>query len=200
MTRELKHPNMALSGGGVLEILDPNLDDINLEDISWGLARQCRFAGQIRRDIEFYSVAQHSVQVAIEIIKHCNFYGYSSQKKQLLTIEALLHDATEAYIADVISPLKRTEHFHGYKAVEAGLDVAIRQKFSLPLRMSPEVKHADMVMLATEKRDVMQEGIATDWGDLPEPSQKKVIPWSITGAQKAWYSAMKIALSREHVG
>ena len=191
MTRELKYPNMALSGGGGLEVFDPNPDDFDLEDIAWGLSRQCRFAGQIRRDIEFYSVAQHSVEVADWVSHYYRMQVTPNDPKtarnQLLTVlEALLHDATEAYLSDVVSPVKRTYTFEGYRGIEANLDVALRGKYGLPLRMSPLVKRADMIMLATEKRDLMKEGIATDWGELPPPRKEPVIPLGITESKELW--------------
>ena len=72
--------------------LDPQQDQVDIEDIAHGLAYQCRFNGQTRY---FYSVAQHSLIVAGLVPKR-------------LYLAALLHDAAEAYMGDMVKPLKQS--------------------------------------------------------------------------------------------
>lgn len=123
--------------GKQLDLIDPQPDMIDLIDIAHGLANECRFSGQCRY---YYSVAQHCV-LASGIVP------------EEFAWEALLHDATEAYLKDIPRPLKLM--LPDYRAVEAKLDAAIRETFAIPAMASAEVKQADLVLLATEKRDLM---------------------------------------------
>lgn len=71
-------------------------------------------------------------------------------------LEALLHDAAEAYCKDIPSPLKQL--LPDYQFIEQTVDITIRLKFQLPLNMSVEVKQADLILLATEHRDIANDG------------------------------------------
>lgn len=128
---------MLTRSGRRFDPIDPRPEMIDLLDIAHGLSQECRYAGQCRL---FYSVAQHSVLVS-EIVPH------------EIAFEALLHDATEAYIKDIPRPIKVL--LPDYRQLEAKVDAAIRLRFGLPVQPSPEVKHADLVLLATERRDLM---------------------------------------------
>ncbi|MHA7847153.1 HD family hydrolase [Serratia sp. D1N4] len=114
----------------------PTPESICIEDIVQALSHECRFAGHLP---EFYSVAQHSVLVSRIVPPE-------------FALEALLHDAHEAYCKDIPSPLKRL--IPDYRGIENSIDFVIRHKFGLPAELSSEVKHADLVMLATERRDL----------------------------------------------
>jgi 5'-deoxynucleotidase YfbR-like HD superfamily hydrolase len=116
------------------EGIGPEMIDIN--DIGQALSNICRFCGHLDN---FYSVAQHSVFV-------------SRLVPQELALEALLHDASEAYCQDIPAPLKAL--LPDYRNIEILVDTAIRSKFELPLQHSSLVKHSDLVMLATERRDL----------------------------------------------
>lgn len=115
--------------------------DIDLEEIAHGLSMICRFGGQCN---EFYSVAQHSVLVAVHLPPNLQLAG-------------LLHDATEAYLGDVIRPLKRHPSMAGYVEAECRAWEAIAVRFGLPAALSPEVKTADNRMLITERRDLLPD-------------------------------------------
>jgi hypothetical protein len=127
--------------GKHFDFADPQPDQIDLLDIAQGLANECRYAGQSR---VFYSVAQHCV-IASHIVSPDH------------AIEALLHDAAEAYCKDIPKPLKRL--LPDYQAVEARVDAAIREKFRLPATQSGQVKRADLILLATERRDLIRRTI-----------------------------------------
>lgn len=118
----------------------PCIDAICIEDIARGLSHECRYSGQLDK---FYSVAQHSIECS---------YIVPSQFK----LEALLHDAAEAYCKDIPSPLKKL--LPDYSMIENEVDLIIRQKFNLPRSISAEVKRADLILLATEHRDVANDG------------------------------------------
>ncbi|MFV8867556.1 HD family hydrolase [Serratia fonticola] len=115
---------------------NPTVDSICIEDIAQALSHECRFAGHLP---EFYSVAQHCVLVS-QIVP-IEF-----------ALEALLHDAHEAYCKDIPSPLKQL--IPDYRGIENSIDFVIRHKFGLPPTHSQAVKHADLVLLATERRDL----------------------------------------------
>lgn len=134
--------------GKHFDYADPQPDQIDIDDIADGLSRECRFAGQCH---SFYSVAEHS-ELASYIVP------------PELALEALLHDASEAYCKDIPMPLKVM--LPDYKSIERRVDQAIRDKFGLPAICSAEVKYADLVMLATERRDLMPEDDDHPWAIL----------------------------------
>lgn len=115
-------------------------EDISIEDIAQGLSNECRFAGQID---SFYSVAQHSVYVSQIVPPE-------------YALEALLHDAAEAYCKDLPSPLKAL--LPSYKAIESAVQKVITDKWNLPTALSDIVHYADLTMLATERRDLDVDG------------------------------------------
>ncbi len=117
--------------------IDPNIDDISIMDIAQGLSNVCRYGGQCKK---FYSVAQHSVIVSWNV-------SYKNAKW------GLLHDASEAYIGDIISPLKVTEQYQTYREIEQNLMDAICTKFGLKCEIPEEVKEYDLIVRATEMRD-----------------------------------------------
>ncbi len=130
--------------GKHLDLVDPQPDMIDPFDIVKGLSREARFAGQTSH---FYSVAQHCV-LASKIVPPA------------FALEALLHDASEAYIKDIPRPLKQL--LPEYRAIEQKLMAAIRHRFGLPAEQSDEVTEADIIMLSTERRDLMPDD-ATEW-------------------------------------
>lgn len=99
--------------GKLVNLYHPTEDMISLQDISGALSKICRFGGHTTR---FYSVAQHSVLVAA-LCKEC-------------PKEALMHDASEAYLGDVIKPLK-VMLGAAYKDLEHNFENIIAQKFGL---------------------------------------------------------------------
>ncbi|GKX61285.1 HD family hydrolase [Leminorella grimontii] len=147
----------------------PTIDAICITDIAQGLSLECRFAGQLH---VFYSVAQHSV-----LVSHLVPPAYA--------LEALLHDATEAYCKDLPSPLKHL--LPDYQRVENHIDSVIRHGFGLPAFMSSEVKRADLIALATERRDLeLDDG--KDWPILTGivPAAMRIIPWTSYEAHHAF--------------
>jgi len=123
--------------GKRIDLLNPDPALIDINDIAHAIGNICRFTGHTNM---FYSVAQHSV-LASELVP------------REWAMHALLHDATEAYISDVASPIK--PHLINYAEIEHNLWQAIAERFGLDPDMPPCIKHADLRMLATEKRDLM---------------------------------------------
>lgn len=128
---------------------DPRPEDVRIEDLAASLARICRFNGALRDDIEIYSVAQHSILASLLV-------------PPKFALEALLHDAAEAYLGDMIKPIKRLHP--GRKELEARVDWAIRTKFGLPLELSPEVKEVDYQLVWAEHHQLQPECPEVDWG------------------------------------
>lgn len=123
---------------GEFWVLDPQPSEIRIMDISHALSLACRYAGHVSK---LYSVAEHSVRVSnIVPPEHA--------------LAALLHDASEAYLGDMLGPVKRLPEMAGYKAIEKRLQAAIYQRFGCPAEEHPEIKKADLILLATEIRDL----------------------------------------------
>nr|WP_158917080.1 HD family hydrolase [Caulobacter sp. S45] len=118
--------------GRRLDLLNPSPFDIEIEDIAHGLARVARWNGQTLGEHAF-SVAQHSMVVE-EVCAHLQ-PGLSPRWR----LAALLHDAPEYVIGDMISPFKAALGFD-YRAFEAGLEAAIHIRFALPPAAPPAIK------------------------------------------------------------
>ena len=127
--------------GRRLDLLDPSPLDIEIEDIAHGLARVARWNGQTRGDHAF-SVAQHCVVVEA-VFSHLT--PAASRAEQLV---ALLHDAPEYVIGDMISPFKAALGVD-YKAFENRLLAAIHLRFGLPAsvrsELADQIKQADRI-------------------------------------------------------
>jgi 5'-deoxynucleotidase YfbR-like HD superfamily hydrolase len=117
--------------------LSPRVEDIWIDDIAHSLANLCRFGGHCR---QFYSVAQHSVLVSRLVPLHLAFVG-------------LMHDATEAYVGDMVRPLKYS--LPQFLEIEDAIWRLIARRFDLPLHLPAEVKEADDIALVTERRDLI---------------------------------------------
>ena len=118
--------------GRRLDLLDPSPMDIEIEDIAHGLARVARWNGQTTGDHPF-SVAQHSVVVE-EILAHIQ-PGIEARWR----LAALLHDAPEYVIGDMISPFKAALGLD-YRGFEDRLESAIHIRFGLPARTPAPIR------------------------------------------------------------
>lgn len=121
-----------LRSGIYMDPLNPKIDDINIEDIAHGLSFQCRFGGHTKT---FYPISEHCIWVLL----HC---------PPDLQLAALLHDASEAYLLDIPSPVK--SRIPGYKEAEDNLMKLIAEKFQFQYPLDPIVKDEDMKALQWE--------------------------------------------------
>ena len=127
------------------EFHNPKPRMVDIRDIAHALALQCRFNGHVR---EFYSVAQHSVHVSDFLGDH---YGLDAT----LRLVGLLHDASEAYLGDLITPVKAM--CPQFKVLEMKVEQAVADRFGFDSDLfdSLLVKRADRVMLATEATQLL---------------------------------------------
>jgi hypothetical protein len=135
--------------GAAFYVLDPRPDDVRLMDIAHHLAMQCRYNGACQR---FYSVAEHSVHVSNEVERRALAQGLVHIVAEL-AMWGLMHDAGEAYVGDMVRPLKR--NMPAFRDAESLVMRAICERFGLVPDEPPLVKQVDTVLLATERRDIM---------------------------------------------
>src|SRR3990167_3180179 len=123
----------------MFDVFDPKPEDVRIEDIAHHLANLCRYTGACRFH---FSVAQHSYYVSQYCDPEDALYG-------------LLHDASEAYLNDVASPLNHTPEFKFYRNLELGVQKAILQALGLPYSYRESVKAADENVYHTERTQLM---------------------------------------------
>jgi len=160
--------------GGFMRPLDPTPEDIHVEDIAHALANQCRWTGHVSK---FFSVGEHSLNVASLVADE-------------FKLSALLHDASEAYLADLARPIKKAPGLgEVYLEVEAKLEAAIGQRFGvLSLHQSPTIKAADEAALWAEAKALLP----VLGEQMPEPPPSLVIKClTPRQAEKAFLRAFK---------
>lgn len=163
---------MQLASGRAFWPLDPWPEEIHIEDIAHALSNICRFGGHTRAH---YSIAQHSVLVS----RIC--YPRDA-------LRGLLHDASEAYVGDVIRPIKRLREMVEYRVIEQRIQGAIAERFNLLSAIEPaSVKLADERALATECRDLMGGQRGCDWQMTATPLDEIIVPMDPMSAKRAFY-------------
>ncbi len=168
--RDPRGPWMQMySGRQVFPFRFSQEDAMGIVDIAHSLSLICRFTGHCRK---FYSVAEHSIRVAERLPLE-------------LKLQGLLHDAAEAFLGDVASPMKSVTRLGSapFQALENYIESKIARANNLPFPFDPRVKRADLVLLATEKRDLMSKSPAP-WIDLPEPLPGTILPMSAQCARQ----------------
>lgn len=136
--------------GKVFWPIDPRPEEVYIEDIAHALGMMCRYNGHCTK---FYSVAEHSWIVSQHVPQDYALWG-------------LLHDASEAYIADIVRPAKR--FISGYIEAEDKIMAAVCDRFGLTKIMPPEVKKIDSAILVDEAKFIMGPK-PMEW-DFPEPA------------------------------
>jgi 5'-deoxynucleotidase YfbR-like HD superfamily hydrolase len=140
MAKQVRAWQRMLSGRR-LDLLDPTPVDIEIEDIAHGLAFVARWNGQTRGDYA-YSVAEHSLLVEVLFGRIC------PQASAAQRLTALLHDAPEYVIGDMISPVKAAVG-PGYEDLDKRLAAAVHIRFGLPAvtpaKLKRQIKKADRI-------------------------------------------------------
>jgi predicted HD phosphohydrolase len=133
-----------LLSGRWIDVLNPQVEDIHLPDIAGGLAKICRFQGQTST---FYSVAEHSVL--------CALLAQQQQLDDHLVRAAFLHDAHEAYLGDITTPIKLL--IPGIENISSRLDQAVAEYFSVDVELfgAPEIRDIDHTALSLEAHQFM---------------------------------------------
>ncbi len=149
--------------GRFVDVMKPSPDMIDFEDIAWSLSRQARFNGHTISTIP-YSVAQHSVMVAERV----RTMGWDA-----MVLPALLHDAAEAYISDIPSPIKNIPGVReAVKGVEDRLLRIVFQALNVEYPNDTQwaiIHDADMWCRAIEAHAFMSSR-GKHWEGLPTPS------------------------------
>lgn len=153
------HPSILTFTGQLFDFTTGN-NVVQIDDIAHALANTCRYGGHCR---EFYSVAQHCVHASFIVPKQDALW-------------ALLHDAAEAFVGDMPRPLK--ELLPDFRTIEKRVEREVLEPYGLIGEMPVSVHHADLVMLATERRDLMTYHPG-EWSLLDgiEPLQETITPW-----------------------
>lgn len=136
--------------------LNPRPEEVCIEDIAHALSMSCRYTGHTT---EFYSVAEHSILASHFV-------------PPALALEGLLHDAAEAYIGDMASPLKSV--MPSFRVLEDGILAVVGERFGarfLRGKLPDEVKQIDYRLLADEQANLMPEADVEGWfpSGKPEP-------------------------------
>lgn len=142
--------------GKRVSVENPLPEQFDIKDIAYALSNTCRFNGHCSG---FYSVAEHSVVVALRLPPELRLAG-------------LLHDATEAYLGDIPSPIK--QFLPDYKAIEDRFEEALERAFGLddfPDRAA--VKQADLDALYTEAHFLIPSQ-GKDWTFFQGPQKFEV--------------------------
>lgn len=138
-------------------------ESIKIEDIAHSLASICRYGGHCDTH---YSVAQHCILASHLVPAE-------------IALEALLHDAAEAYVGDMTHELKHLPELSGFRQIEAKIEVVIGTKFNLVLPLTKEIKLVDRRLAVTEQRDLFIRKVTWDDPEYNvEPYASRIIPWS----------------------
>lgn len=197
-SRRGRGPHTQTLTGGAWWSYDPSPDDVRLGDLR-ALSHINRFGGHT---LVPYSDAEHMVRVA----RRVRALGGSL----IVTRAALGHDAHESYPpADQLGPFLRAwsseeacailgmtpAAFDGIAAVVRLAKTAVRERlgildvFEVP-EMARLIRHADVELLATERRDLMAPS-DVEWGPLPDPLPERIVPWSPTHAWAEWLNMLE---------
>jgi uncharacterized protein len=135
----------------IFDFHDPVQRTYDIEDIAHSLSNICRYNGHTP---SFYSVAQHSVLVANRLPRELQMAG-------------LLHDASEAYLGDVTTPLKKK--LKDYKYYEDAFMYEISTVYGFDYPFHKEIKNVDQRMLITEAVQFYGQELVEDWESYIEP-------------------------------
>ena len=145
--------------GRAFDYENPTPDMVCIEDVAHALAHSSRFNGHAST---FFSIAQHSILVSQQLPSH-------------LRLQGLLHDAHEAYVGDVVAPLKRCAGMEAYCAIERRVQAVVAQAFGIPPELDPKVREADLRMLISE-RNVLFGTPPYPWGVKNPPFNIEIQP------------------------
>lgn len=169
MTKTLIEPWIQTLKGNKFNFDKPDPDSISEEDIAIALSHLCRFTGHLPVG-KFFSVGEHSLNV-------CRWLGADADPAVMLA--GLLHDASEAYMGDINSPLKAMNDMRGYKRIEKIVQGAINLKFGLTedAHNHPLIKQADNEMKIVEARYFYNIDAVEEWNLKPATKEFTLRRW-----------------------
>lgn len=133
--------------GAIVNVLAPNPKDLRFEDIVWSLSRQPRYLGHTAESEQghAYTTGQHSVLLAEAVLRDTG--------DAKLALAALLHDATEAYLGDIIRPFKplMVEYAH----LEEAMELAICEAFDITPALIRQMKPWDIRICTDEMKALL---------------------------------------------
>lgn len=138
-TNNITSPYMLLQSGRHFTHTQPQIDQVDIDDIAHALSMQCRYGGHTSR---FYSVAEHCCYVS-------DYCPYD------IKLWGLLHDASEAYLVDIPRPVKVL--LSNYAEMESKIMDCVALRYGLSKEMPKEVKLWDNRVLITEMLAIMPE-------------------------------------------
>ena len=159
--------------------LAARVEDVDVRDIAHALSLKCRFCGHCAK---FYSVAEHSVRVSWEM----------ERLGKRAAMWGLMHDAAEAYVADIGGPIKKHFYVHDgdgaaetFDAAEDRLLAVIAHALGFEAVQYEAVREADYTLLVTEARDLLGPP-PEPWGMVQTPLEGRIEPWGPAAAEKAF--------------
>lgn len=182
--------------GGRFDPFNPRADDVVVEDVAHALANLCRFSGHTR---QFYSVAQHCVLASMAV----------TEPDTRLKLGALCHDASEAYVVDIPSPIKKQSALQLYRDLEKQVMNEVWWALMGTHTLSPEdprIKQIDLRLCAAEAKQLMKGWREfpsfSDWEQAGGPLPIKIEPWSPKRSQGEFlrrYYMLRRRLEKESV-
>lgn len=162
-------PWVATSRGEMWSIQNPHPDDVFIDDLAWGMSRQCRYGGQIKPEFEMYAVSEHSVKMT----------WWAVEERWVTCLEdalaVLLHDCSEAFFGDIPTPIKAL--MPEYKVLEDHAQSVITHAFGLTpentLITKGHVKDIDKRIRVDERMHIISEpacskGLHEAWVEEPD--------------------------------
>lgn len=168
--------------------LEPAVEDVSITDITHALSMLCRFGGHSR---SFYSVAEHCINVTLLAVRRF---------PEILPIHALLHDAAEAYLVDLPSPIKH--ELPVYQEAEHTILRVIFRGLDVPYPAKDEwdrIHEVDQIILASE-REVLHHPIH-DWPHLHHPPDPfvQVLGFLPAKASRLWMTFLDVILTSKNI-
>lgn len=184
---------MQVASGARFHMYDPKPGEFDINDIARALSKACRYGGHLKRRELFYSVAQHSVLV-------CDVVTQRYPDDYRLQMQALLHDAAEAYIGDLPHPIK--VHMPQFQELDNFLTAKVFTAFGVdwngPEPMPPAIKDVDRHIVRDEGDVLLPD--ASDgfkWWHEYDTLGLTIRPWVMQGAEKAFldrYTSLRAKL------
>jgi len=147
--------------------LNPKSEDVHIQDIAYALSMRPRYNGHVKEFLH-YSIAEHSVLLSQNVLRYYREqtgFDYNQKYQSMIRLWCLLHDASEAYLPDIPSPVKKCKSMNSFKKIEVNIMKVIAEHYNLePIKQPPIVCAVDRAILVSEKEQCMNKQI--EWPGL----------------------------------